>query len=139
MNARPRSSTSFIRFPTGAGGEHDTYRSALTAHPAGSQGRSRGDLEKPGRKPCDLIYCGVGRTEDRMVWQVGMFDVEDRLAGLSKKGDPLERLQAVVDFEVFRPELERAVPRADQSKGGRPLFDHVLMFKDPILQTQNNK
>ena len=39
-----------------------------------------------------------------MVWQVGMFDVEDRLAGLSKKGDDLERLQAVVDFEVFRPE-----------------------------------
>ena len=73
-----------------------------------------------------------------MVRQVGMFDVEDRLAGLSKKGDHLERLQAVVDFEVFRPELERAVPRADRSKGGRPPFDHVLMFKVLILQTQNN-
>ena len=64
-----------------------------------------------------------------MARQVGMFDVEDRLAGLSKKGDELERLQGVVDFEVFRPELERAVPRADRSKGGRPPFDHVLMFK----------
>jgi transposase, IS5 family len=73
-----------------------------------------------------------------MVRQVGMFDVEARLAGLSKKGDDLERLQAVVDFEVFRPELERAVPRADRSKGGRPPFDHVLMFKVLILQTQNN-
>ena len=69
-----------------------------------------------------------------MVRQVGMFDVEDRLAGLSKKGDHLERLQAVVDFEVFRPELERAVPRADRSKGGRPPFDHVLMFKVLILR-----
>ena len=68
----------------------------------------------------------------------GFFDVEDRLAGLSKKGDELERLQAVVDFEVFRPELERAVPRADRSKGGRPPFDHVLMFKVLILQTQNS-
>jgi IS5 family transposase len=44
----------------------------------------------------------------------------------------------VVDFEPFRPELERAVPRADRSKGGRPPFDHVLMFKVLILQTQNN-
>jgi transposase, IS5 family len=44
----------------------------------------------------------------------------------------------VVDFERFRPELERAVPRADRSKGGRPPFDHVLMFKVLIPQTQNN-
>ena len=44
----------------------------------------------------------------------------------------------MVDFELFRPELERAVPRADRSKGGRPPFDHVLMFKVLILQTQNN-
>lgn len=68
----------------------------------------------------------------------GFFDVEERLAGLSKKGDDLERLAAVVDFERFRPELERAVPRADRSKGGRPPFDHVVMFKVLILQTQNN-
>jgi IS5 family transposase len=68
----------------------------------------------------------------------GFFDVEERLAGLSKKGDDLERLAAVVNFELFRPELERAVPRADRSKGGRPPFDHVVMFKVLILQTQNN-
>jgi len=68
----------------------------------------------------------------------GLFDVEERLAGLSKKGDDLERLAAVVDFELFRPELERAVPRADRAKGGRPPFDHVVMFKVLVLQTQNN-
>jgi transposase, IS5 family len=68
----------------------------------------------------------------------GFFDVEERLAGLSKKGDDLERLAAVVEFELFRPELERAVPRADRAKGGRPPFDHVLMFKVLILQTQNS-
>jgi transposase, IS5 family len=73
-----------------------------------------------------------------MAGQAGFFDVEERLAGLSKKGDDLERLNAVVDFELFRSELEAAVPRADRSKGGRPPFDHVLMFKVLILQTQNN-
>ena len=73
-----------------------------------------------------------------MAGQAGFFDVEERLAGLSKKGDDLERLGAVVDFELFRQELEVAVPRADRSKGGRPPFDHVLMFKVLILQTQNN-
>jgi hypothetical protein len=72
------------------------------------------------------------------VRQRGFFDLEERLAGLSKKGDDLERLSAVVDFELFRPELEAAVPRADREKGGRPPFDHVLMFKTLILQTQNN-
>src|SRR5688572_2396653 len=70
--------------------------------------------------------------------QPGFFDLEQRLAGLSAKGDGLERLSAVVDFELFRPELERAVPRADRSQGGRPPFDHVLMFKVLILQTQNH-
>jgi IS5 family transposase len=73
-----------------------------------------------------------------MAGQAGFFDVEERLAGLSRKGDDLERLAAVVDFELFRSELEAAVPRADRSKGGRPPFDHVLMFKVLVLQTQNN-
>jgi transposase, IS5 family len=73
-----------------------------------------------------------------MAGQPGFFDVEERLARLSAKGDELERLSGVVDFELFRPELERAVPRSDRLKGGRPPFDHVVMFKVLILQTQNN-
>jgi transposase, IS5 family len=73
-----------------------------------------------------------------MAVQAGFFDVAERLAGLSRKGDELERLSAVIDFELFRPELERAVPRADRAKGGRPPFDHVVMFKVLILQTRNN-
>jgi IS5 family transposase len=73
-----------------------------------------------------------------MAGQGGFFDLEERLAGLSRKGDDLERLNSVIDFELFRPELERAVPRADRSKGGRPPFDHVLMFKVLTLQTLSN-
>jgi transposase, IS5 family len=50
----------------------------------------------------------------------------------------LERLNAVVDFELFRADLERAVPRSDRAKGGRPPFDHVLMFKTLILQANHD-
>jgi IS5 family transposase len=64
----------------------------------------------------------------------GFFDLDDRLAELSAKGDDLECVKALVDFEMFRPALEAAAPRADRSKGGRPAFDHVLMFKVLILQ-----
>ena len=70
--------------------------------------------------------------------QPGFFDVEERLRELSAKGDDLERLNALVEFEAFRPELERAVPRSDRAKGGRPPYDHVLMFKVLILQASHS-
>ena len=66
--------------------------------------------------------------------QPGFFDLADRLAGLSKTGDPLERLAQVVDFEIFRPELDLALRRSDRAKGGRPATDAVLMFKILVLQ-----
>jgi transposase len=63
--------------------------------------------------------------------------VEDRLRALSAKGDGLERIAALVDFEGFRAELKQAVPRSDGAKGGRPAFDHVLMFKVLLLQAMH--
>jgi hypothetical protein len=44
----------------------------------------------------------------------------------------------MIDFELFRADLERAVPRSDRAKGGRPPFDHVLMFKTLVLQASHN-
>ena len=72
-----------------------------------------------------------------MIGQPGFFDVSDRLRELSAKGDDLERIATLVDFAMFRPELERAVPRSDGSKGGRPAFDRVLMFKVLLLQAMH--
>ena len=72
-----------------------------------------------------------------MVGQPGFFDMSDRLRELSAKGDDLERIAVLVDFEQFRPELARAVPRGNGSKGGRPAFDHVLMFKVLLLQAMH--
>ena len=66
--------------------------------------------------------------------QPGFFDIDQRLAALSAAGDPLERLRAVVDFELFRPVLDAALARSDRSRGGRPPYDPVLMFKVLVLQ-----
>ncbi|MCA9091482.1 MAG: transposase, partial [Planctomycetaceae bacterium] len=70
--------------------------------------------------------------------QAGLFDIEERLRELSAKGDDLERIDALVDFEGFRAELERAVPRSDRARGGRPPYDHVLMFRMLILQASHS-
>jgi transposase, IS5 family len=70
-----------------------------------------------------------------MAGQPGFFDSDERLKALSAAGDPLERLAKVIDFEVFRGDLERALSRSDRAKGGRPPYDPVLMFKVLVLQT----
>ena len=43
-----------------------------------------------------------------------------------------------MDFEVFRPDLDKVLAYSDGSKGGRPPFDMALMFKILIIQTLNN-
>jgi transposase, IS5 family len=70
--------------------------------------------------------------------QAGFFDFDERLKELAAKGDHLERLSAIVNFELFRADLEKAVPRSDGSKGGRPPFDHVFMFKVLVLQASHS-
>ena len=70
-----------------------------------------------------------------MVRQPGLFDLDERYAALSAAGDPLERLLAVVDFELLRSELEAALERSDRTRGGRPPYDPVLMFKILVVQT----
>jgi len=72
-----------------------------------------------------------------MPGQRGFWDVEERLKELSAEGDPLEKLVATVDFELFRPVLTKALGGSDPSKGGRPGFDQVLKFKMLVLQALN--
>ena len=45
-----------------------------------------------------------------MAREPGLFDVDARLRELSAKGDDLERVNALVDFEAFRSELDRPCP-----------------------------
>ncbi len=70
--------------------------------------------------------------------QRSFFGLAEHLEALSKHGDPLEVLAATVDFEHFRGWLVEGLGYGDRSKGGRPPFDPVSMFKALILQAQHN-
>ncbi len=64
-----------------------------------------------------------------------LFEEELTIAALSAMGNPLEQLSALVDFEMFRPELEDILVKKDcKSAAGRPQFDVVLMLKVIFLQ-----
>lgn len=64
----------------------------------------------------------------------GFFDQDIRLSKLSKLGDPLEKLNKNVDFEMFRGILMNGLSKKSTNKGGRPPYDYVLLFKILILQ-----
>lgn len=66
--------------------------------------------------------------------QNSLFDLENRYASLSKTGDPLERLNAVIDWEIFRPILLRIDAKVRKSTAGRKPTCRILMFKMLILQ-----
>ena len=67
-----------------------------------------------------------------------LFSLSDHLERLSQDGDPLEVFGATVDFEYFRGWLVEGLGYGDGSKGGRPPFDPVSMFKVLIVQAQHN-
>lgn len=73
-----------------------------------------------------------------MMRQAGLFGLSEHLERLSRDGDPLEVLEATVDFEHFRGWLVEGLGYGDGSKGGRPPFDPVSMLKVLILQAQHN-
>lgn len=66
--------------------------------------------------------------------QVGFWDIDERYVRLSEAGDPLEKLNALVQWEIFRNPLAKALKRSDGAKGGRPPYDPVMMFKITVLQ-----
>ena len=70
--------------------------------------------------------------------QPGLFDVEERAAQLTKRGDPLVGLKARIDWEAFQPELKRVHEKDRKSNAGAKPFDVVLMFKILVLQQLNN-
>ena len=67
-----------------------------------------------------------------------LFGAEVQLDRLSKLGDPLEKINISIDWEIFREPIRKLVRKEDYSKGGRPPIDEILMFKITLLQDWNN-
>lgn len=61
--------------------------------------------------------------------RINLFAESNRLDRLGTIGDPLEKVASTIDFEIFRPLLDEAIPRKKRDKGGRSPKDNVLMFK----------
>ena len=64
-----------------------------------------------------MIHSASSAGGGTMARQAGLFDVDDRLRRLSELGDQLEAFSAVVEFEMFRPELDAALNYTDGARG----------------------
>lgn len=52
--------------------------------------------------------------------QIEFFDEENRYKKLTELGDPLEKLNSIMNWEIFRDDLTQVCQKVDYSKGGRP-------------------
>jgi len=66
--------------------------------------------------------------------QIGLFDESNRLKKLSALGDPLEKLNCVIDWHMFEGILNRVFAKEQKGVGGRPPYSYLLLFKILILQ-----
>src|SRR5208282_1999811 len=66
----------------------------------------------------------------------GLFDEHFLMERLTKLNDPLVKLNKHIDWNIFLPVLNQALSDSEQDKtrGGRPAFDFLMMFKILILQ-----
>ena len=68
----------------------------------------------------------------------GLFGKHYRLKKLSSQGDPLEKLNRVIDWSVFGPILEKMKNTDKKSNAGAKPYEPILMFKILILQRYYN-
>lgn len=68
----------------------------------------------------------------------GFFDIHFRLDELKHAGDPLIKINEIINWELFRSELEKIYDKERKTTAGRKHFDVVLMFKILILQNLYN-
>ena len=68
----------------------------------------------------------------------GLFDLQMRVDQLNEFGNPLDRLNECIDWEMFRPQLKTIRDKQRKSPAGRKPYDVVVMFKILILQSLYN-
>ena len=70
--------------------------------------------------------------------QHGLFDVQQRHEKIKHYATMLNQLNAIVNWEEFRPTLEIIRNKKRKSNAGRKPFDVVLMFRILVLQSLYN-
>lgn len=68
----------------------------------------------------------------------GMFGEHFRLDKLSKHGDPLEKLDKVINWDIFLPVLQKLENKEKKNNAGAKPYSPILMFKILILQRYYN-
>jgi len=53
-------------------------------------------------------------------------------------GDDLEKINGMIDWEIFREPIRVRVRKSDYSRGGRTPWDEIVMLKTVLLQDWNN-
>ena len=69
---------------------------------------------------------------------MGLFDYEFQLEKIKAHQPPLQKLDAIIDWEIFRDSIEKALYKEPKSNAGAKPYDRVLMFKILILQRYYN-
>ena len=64
----------------------------------------------------------------------GLFDYKDQLKKINAHQPPLNKMNKVINWEMFRTPIEEALYVEAKAPGGRPAFDRLMMFKILILQ-----
>ena len=70
--------------------------------------------------------------------QYGFFDLKHRLDKIYQHNNFLPKLNSLIDWEMFRPILNKVHAQEHHGPGGRPPFDTVLMFKILVLKSLYN-
>ena len=76
----------------------------------------------------------LAALEGKMRKKISFEEFEKHMNEISANGDPLEKLAATVDFERFRPTLEKAAGCPRSAKEDGPTDDPVVKFKMLVLQ-----
>ncbi len=68
----------------------------------------------------------------------GLFAYEEQLEKINAHKPPLNRLNEVIEWEIFRKPIEEVLYIKPKTPGGRPPYDRLMMFKILILQKYYN-
>jgi IS5 family transposase len=86
-----------------------------------------------------LYICGNNKAM-KNINPLGLFDDHFLFERLTKMGDPLVKLSEIIDWRIFEVPINEIFTNSvqDSTKGGRPPFSKLMLFKALIIQSLYN-